>query len=538
MLFVGHLRDLSSTKQAEAQLLTSRRQAEASNQAKSYFLANMSHELRTPMTAIIGFADMLRRQPDHAQRADWIQQIHASGEYLLALVNDLLDLSKIEAGEVTLEQLTVSPLAVLNSVEQFMAPLADAKGLALVLEGRGEVPEAIQCDPVRLRQILLNLVGNAIKFTARGSVRIVVWHEPADSEARSCLYVEVQDTGPGIAPDELERIFERFSRARAGAVRAEGAGLGLEISQRLAQLLGGEITVRSQLGEGSCFTFALPLQGIGGDSLVDTQVHDIRAFATAPTPEVDLTGVRILVVDDHPPNRMLMRALLEDRGAVVEEAGDGEAGVRLALQRSEAGAAHDVVVMDMRMPTLDGYGATRQLREAGYRRPVIALTASAMAGDEARCLDAGCDAYLSKPLNPPHLLATLDRMLGVPEDRSTTRHFRYAVQPKPKPVEKPAVDPRLQALFDAYARDLPLTAAELAALAQAGDADGVGRLAHRLAGTAASFGFPEVSELARAVMNALRQGADLDAVDDDLQTLITTLRFAVVSGETDASAST
>ncbi len=380
---------------------------EAANRAKSEFLANMSHEIRTPMTAILGFADVLCGEPglDRAppERIEAIETIRRNGNYLLKLINDILDLSKIEAGKLEVERTACSPVQVLEEVLALMRVRGDAKNIPLKLEYAGAIPEVIRCDPLRLKQILINLVGNAVKFTETGSVRMVarLLRPPAKP---ALLQVEVIDTGIGLTEEQASRLFQPFSQADASTTRKfGGTGLGLTISKRLAEMLGGGITLHSEPGKGSTFSVTVKTGDLEGVRLLDGPTEAAAPATPAPpvgnaAPPVRLDG-RILLAEDGPDNQRLIAFVLKKAGAEVTVAENGQIAHDEALAARARGEPFDLILMDMQMPVMDGYTATAKLRAAGYTGPIVALTAHAMAGDDTKCLAAGCDGYLTKPID-------------------------------------------------------------------------------------------------------------------------------------------
>jgi len=407
------------------ELEIARAEAEAANRAKSEFLANMSHEIRTPMTAILGYADLLvDEEQSPVDRLECIQTIRRNGVHLLALINDILDISKIEANRMTLERLAFSPCEVIADVESLMRMRAAAKGLSFDVEYATTVPETIQSDPTKFRQILLNLAGNAVKFTDAGGVRLIarLIHRSGDLEA--VLSVEVVDTGIGIRPEQIDRLFAPFTQADSSmARRFGGTGLGLAISRRLARMLGGDITICSTPGEGSSFTMLAATGPLEGIPLVQGR-RQIGAVST-PQPSSDaavprLDGLHILLAEDGPDNQRLIAFHLRKAGATVVIADHGRAAVERAFD-ALATTPFSVVLMDMQMPELDGYSATRYLRAHGYDRPILALTAHAMAGDRERCLAAGCDDYTTKPIDRIALLRLV-------RDHSERYHTREAAR--------------------------------------------------------------------------------------------------------------
>ncbi len=399
----------------EMELRTANALAEESTRAKSDFLANMSHEIRTPMTAILGYSDLLMNAGQTAeQRTDCIQTIRRNGEHLLGLINDILDISKIEAGKMTVEHIECSPMEILSDVTSLMRVRAQEKDLALDIEYAFPIPEKIQSDPVRLKQILINLVGNAIKFTESGGVRLIVrCDEAGGEEAR--LRIEVVDTGIGMTEEQIEHIFQPFSQADTSTTRQfGGTGLGLSISKRLAELLGGEIVIESTPGEGSSFMVTLQTGGLDGVSMLQKQrEEEIPQNPQAPAaPHSTQLSARILLAEDGPDNQRLISFHLKKAGAEVEIAENGRIAYDRALAEWKDETPFDIILMDMQMPVMDGYEATTELRHEGYTGPIIALTAHAMAGDREKCLAAGCDDYTTKPITKEVLLGVIQSHLS------------------------------------------------------------------------------------------------------------------------------
>jgi signal transduction histidine kinase/CheY-like chemotaxis protein len=389
---------------AGEQLEATRRAAEDASRAKSEFLANMSHEIRTPMTAILGYADlMLDPQQSAEDRAASLRTVRANGEHLLAVINDILDLSKIESGNMTAEFIPCSPDHILDEVVTLIEPRAHQKGLDLQVVREGPIPPAISTDPTRLRQILVNLVGNAIKFTDHGEVRITVRSAPDDHQPR--LEFEVSDTGIGLTEEQVARLFRPFTQADQTTTRRfGGTGLGLTISRRLAVMLGGDISVNCRINGGCAFTVS-----IAAPVPVGTLPESARS-QPQPASGHPIRG-RILLAEDGPDNARLISFHLHKAGADVEIAENGAIAVQKALGAMHGPAPFGLVLMDMQMPVLDGYTATARLRAAGFAAPVIALTANAMTGDRRRCLDAGCTDYATKPIDRDALLAACARWL-------------------------------------------------------------------------------------------------------------------------------
>jgi PAS domain S-box-containing protein len=414
VFFNGFLRDITEQKRAADELVEARRAAEAASRAKSEFLANMSHEIRTPLTAILGYAELLRDDGDLARaperRLDTIDTIQGAGQHLLTVISDILDLSKIEAGKMTVEAVETPVVAVLNEVVGLMLPRAAEKGLTLSAELTSALPERVMSDPTRLRQILVNLVGNAVKFTESGGIQVRAGRDSLSGA--SFLVIEVEDTGPGLSLEQAGRIFSSFGQGDASVTRRHGgSGLGLAISHRLAQLLGGNVLLqRTAPGAGSCFRLELPLVPAPEAHEITSLDSVLRAPARTSAPQRRLAG-RVLLAEDGRDNQFLVSYLLRRAGAEVVVAANG----RLALEELERAAAEGrpfaLLLTDIQMPEMDGYTLARTLRARGERLPIVALTAHAMAEDRQRCLDAGCDDYALKPIDKEKLLATCARWL-------------------------------------------------------------------------------------------------------------------------------
>lgn len=404
--------------------------AEAATRAKSEFLANMSHEIRTPMTAILGYADVLAEHLTGPEQLDAVNIIRRNGDHLLSLINQILDLSKVESGKLQIEHVPCSPIELITEVISLMQVRAHEKKLSLLLHFAEPVPETILTDPTRLRQILVNLVGNAIKFTRQGEVRVVARLDAREHDNPRFLY-EVIDTGIGMTPDQTSQLFQPFYQLDSSTSRQfGGTGLGLAISKRLAHTLGGDITVESELGKGSVFRVSIDpgpldhLRMITPATQAGPENCSPRKSEKEPA-RIDLSNIRVLLAEDGPDNQRLICFVLRKAGAHVTTVSDGLQAVERILGAPHTDASpgrsplapFHVVLMDMQMPVLDGYQATRRLRAAGYTRPIIALTAHAMAEDRQKCLDAGCDDYATKPIDRTRLLdliATWSRQAACP----------------------------------------------------------------------------------------------------------------------------
>ncbi len=543
-------------RQAEAEQVRARQAAEAANQAKSEFLANMSHEIRTPLNGVLGFSDLLLRGADDGDedvRLDYLTTIRSSGQHLLGLLNDILDLSKIEAGELAVERIGCSPHEVIVQVVSLMRPQAQRKGLDLQAEWKTSIPETVATDPARLRQLLLNVVGNAVKFTEKGTVRITAQVNPPEQR----LDFQVIDTGVGIPSEKLQTIFDPFQQADNSITRRfGGTGLGLAISRNLAVALGGDLTVESEPGSGSTFTVSVATGSLEQVPLMWSPPAD--ALTSGPPTEVmpdpPAAGARVLLVEDGPTNRKLIRVILEQAGFDVTMAEHGQEGVQIAEREP-----FDVILMDMQMPVMDGYTASRTLRAGGLQTPIVALTAHAMKGEKEKCLAAGCSGFLTKPVDPEKLVTRVQAELcdsGAAEARSRSA--------TPMPAEKKSVvsapaafEPaapvtpasRVPAGQSTLVSKLPMDQPvyrelvgefvefadqqihEMRGALKESEVEYLAKMAHMLKGTGGTAGFDEFTSPAREIERLAREDAGEERRIETLLEELTKLTRSIVVPE-------
>lgn len=513
-LFTAYLRDISERKRAEQELEDARRQAEAANEAKSEFLARMSHDIRTPLTAISGYADILSRSdPTPDEVAKWSRVIRHNSEYLISLVNDVLDFSQIEAREVKLNLRDVELARLVSEVDSLFRPRAYERGLDFRVRCVGRVPVAVRTDATRLKQVLVNLLGNAIKYTPQGAVALEVHSKTRDDGIVELMF-DVRDTGPGVAEDAREAIFEPFTRMTAEERQDEivsGTGLGLSISRHFARLLGGDVTIDSQVGEGSCFSVSVEAGKVDTIELVERPEGFVLGSEDDSETRRDaaMEGRRVLIADDSPDNRRIVAFIVERAGGTTMRAADGVEALEMLRVQD-----FDLVLLDMQMPRLDGYDTVRELRARGDETPVIALTAFSMTGDRERCIDAGCDGYVAKPVVQADLFAEVTAVL------------RRAAEPKAPPATESDRESEegFGPLLEAYRASLIEQAGEIDRQRVLADLESVGRLVHQVKGTGGAYGFPALTEAAARCDARVKAGDDLEALRSDLDELVGQMR--------------
>lgn len=528
-LYRAFNRLLDQVQQNEAKLMTAKNQiseakqkAETANQAKTDFLANMSHEIRTPLTGILGFTDLMIGRDDLPirERIEYLHTIRRSGRHLLSLINDILDLSKIEAGQFTFEITPVNPHQVLSEVVSVLRAKAIEKDLSFDYRWISDIPEAIEIDGNRLKQVLLNLLGNAIKFTHHGGVAIT--SRVRQLNDKWLFEVDIEDTGVGIPANKLDQIFDPFMQADNSVTRKfGGTGLGLAISKKITRLMNGRLDVASELGVGSTFRLQYEIPSLQQISFVTADVAD--GFKTvennqSPT-NLKLYGVQILLAEDGETNRKFFRIVLERAGAEVSVAENGQIALNKAIH-----TRYDLILMDMQMPVMDGYKATAELREHGYEGPIIALTAHAMTGDRIKCINVGCNDYITKPISQEDLVhkvhevtasvisdhhaASNPQMEGSNSDIpvfGSSNSIVASLQSKPIASALPCDDVDFQEIVEDFLSSFELRLESMKCAFELQSYDELTDVAHWLKGAGGTAGFPILTEVGGKLEQASRR---------------------------------
>ncbi len=512
----GVTRDVTERKKMEQELCNAKEEAENATRAKSRFLARMSHEIRNPMTSILGYTDLLMDPAvNRSSRQNYLAVIRRNGEHLLELINGILDLSKIEAGKFTLDMRRCNLVALLADVASLVRPRAEQRGISLSLEYESELPETILTDAARLRQALINLVGNAVKFTRQGSVRIVATLLPA-WQGKPAVKIQVIDTGIGIREEVLPRLFEPFSQGdRSVFQEFGGTGLGLAISRHIVNLLGGELAAASVWEKGSNFNLTIPAGDLDGVAMLQNPAEAEQRRDSLPDKQhsKELQGLHVLLAEDGYDNRELIRTLLATAGATVETVENG----RDAVEKAQSGP-FDLVLMDINMPVMDGHDATRTLREKGYKKPILALTANAMSSDGARCLAAGCDQHIPKPIDRVTLVRAIAECVGreLSEPQEPAKTEPAAAQDEGPIVSLYADDPDVAGILEGFIRGLNDQLTQMGDVFADGRYEDLKRLAHRLKGAGGSYGYPSLTDACKKLEDAAA-AQDADSVVHSLE---------------------
>jgi PAS domain S-box-containing protein len=486
--WVSTIEDITEKRQAEEELKAAKQAAEAATLAKSQFLANISHEIRTPLTAIIGFADALREEarvePSHRHCLDVILN---NGRHLLSIINQILDLSKIDAGALTIEHSACALVDLVEELKIMFAPTAAEKSISFNVHYNWPLPRSITTDPLRLKQILINLIGNAIKFTSDGGVDVSVsWNQD-----RHQVAFEISDTGIGLTREEVENLFKPFYQANQSATRSfGGTGLGLSISRRLINALGGAINVSSEPNIGSTFSFEIQSYGERNNTHLQRATNDSPTAIDNFRHEIPRLEGRILFADDALDNRRLVEHLIRKTGARITMVENGQEATRVATEE-----AFDLILMDVQMPLVDGLTATRQIRSAGVKTPIVAVSAGAMTSDVEQALEAGCCMHLSKPFDRKAFYLLISKYLPSAANTKSDAPILSSIEDE---------DIEMRELINEFVASLPSRLAEINSSSKDGDWQKLAALAHKLKGSSGMYGFQELAGAASALEKAAK----------------------------------
>ena len=473
-------KEIIEREKAEDQILHAMQAAEDANSAKSRFLANMSHEIRTPLASIIGFSELLLEEEDHDERIRSTNTIINNGKHLLEVINDILDLSKIESDKLEVEHIDVPIIAMLYEIESTFSRLVREKNITFSLDFEYPVPELIHSDSTRIRQIIFNLISNAIKFTEKGNIGVLVSFDGA----KHLLTIAVTDSGIGMNDEQLSRLFQPFSQADISTTREYGGtGLGLTISRRLSRMLGGDLVCKSEAGKGSTFTLTVDTGEINGNELVYASLRDEIQTTKSSDAIPSLSG-RILVAEDSPDIQRLVEMMLKRCGVEYEIVGNGKLAVEKALATD-----FDLILTDMQMPVMDGIEAATLLRSLNVETPIVAMTANLLAEEKQQYDAAGMNGYIGKPINQESFYATISRFLSEEESYSL-QHLE--------------VDEEYQQLVEKFKERTKMMMKEMGEYVAANDMKNLAGVSHTLKGLGGSFGFPEVTELSGSLEQAAR----------------------------------
>jgi signal transduction histidine kinase/DNA-binding response OmpR family regulator len=510
--YAGNKNKALALKNLELEI--ARTKADDTTRAKSEFLANMSHEIRTPLTSIIGFSETLADVDLSAQdRRRAVAAIRNSGRHLFDIINDVLDISKIEAGKLEMEAIEVSPMDLVQDTVCIVEQKATERGLQIRTQFDLPLPKTIISDPMRIKQILLNLCGNAVKFTQSGSITVGLGF---DAAARQMIF-SVTDTGIGMTPEQVAQVFAPFHQADKSTSRYYGGtGLGLSISKQLAQRLGGDIICDSELGNGTRFT----LRVAAGETDTAQWIEELDApndYCAQPAARIappQLCG-RVLLAEDTPDIQALIKMLLKKTGLAVKAVDNGADALQQALRER-----YDLVVMDMQMPVMDGLAAIQQLRQSGFDQPIVALTANATQEDKNRCIHAGADNFVVKPVDVAVFYNILSQYLPeqplqpLPQDTpQRVQEHSVAAAPSVLAADVAAIDDEMQRMVNDFVHRLPVTVQEITTYYQNKQWRELAISSHRLKGAGGAFGFPELSEISDQIMAHARQSFDADVQD-------------------------